>query len=137
MSLIVLFHLTFTFIFLAKKFQFQQNKRILNEHLICSNPQIQGTTRLTNWYCNGCDQWHEAYKNARDIIKFTTWELQRYITNHKNLFNIHLIVCWSPSIIFIVTSNYKSCVVKFIVFLTFYYLNYLWLVIRLFLRPII
>ena len=35
--------------------------------------------------CNGCDQWHEAYKNVKDIIKFTTWELQRYIINHKNL----------------------------------------------------
>ena len=25
-------------------------------------------------------------QNARDIIKFTTWELQRYIPNHKNSF---------------------------------------------------
>ena len=25
------------------------------------------TNFTTNWCCNGCDQWHEAYKNARDI----------------------------------------------------------------------
>ena len=49
---------------------------------------------------------------------------------------MHLIVCWSAPIIFIVTSNHKSYVVKFIVFLTFSYLNYLWLVTHLFVRPI-
>ena len=42
------------------------------------------TNFTTNWCCNEYDQWHEAYKSARDITKFTTWELQRYITNHKN-----------------------------------------------------
>ena len=34
------------------------------------------TNLTTNWCCNECDQWHEVYKNIRNIIKFTTWELQ-------------------------------------------------------------
>ena len=35
------------------------------------------TNFTTNWCCNECDQWHETYKNTRNIIKFTIWELQR------------------------------------------------------------
>ena len=30
------------------------------------------TNFTTNWYYKWCDQWDEAYKNARDIIKFIT-----------------------------------------------------------------
>ena len=55
--------------------------------LIAISPNAKVITNFTtNWYCNGCDQWHEAYRNTRDIIKFTMLELQRYITNHKNSF---------------------------------------------------
>ena len=68
------------------------------------------TKFTTNWYSNGCDQWHEVYKNVRDIIKLTTWELQRYIINHKNHSKRHLIIWWNLPIIFIVISNYKSYV---------------------------
>ena len=63
------------------------------------------TNFTTNWCCNECDQWHEAYKNTRNIIKFTTWELQRYITNHKyslkNAFNS-----------FLKSTNYIHCHIK-------------------------
>ena len=65
---------------------------------------------------------HENYKDISSITKIHS--------------KMHSIVCWNSLIIFIVTSNYKSYVVKFIVFLTFSYLNYLWLVIRLFVKPI-
>ena len=53
---------------------------------------------------------HENYKDISPITKIHS--------------KMHSIVCWNPPIIFIVISNYKSYVVKFIVFLTFSYLNY-------------
>ena len=65
---------------------------------------------------------HENYKDISPITKIHS--------------KMHSIVYWSPPIIFIVTSNYKNYVVKFIIFLTFFYLNYLWLVTRLFVEPI-
>ena len=49
---------------------------------------------------------------------------------------MHLIGCWSPSIIFIITSNYIGYIVKLIVFLILSYLNYLWLVLHLFVRHV-
>ena len=30
------------------------------------------TNFTINWCCNKCDQWYEAYKNTRNIIKLTT-----------------------------------------------------------------
>ena len=66
------------------------------------------TNFTINWYCNECDQWHEAYKNTRNIIKLTT-ENYKYISPITNINSkIHSIVCWNLPIIFIVTSNYES-----------------------------
>ena len=64
-----------------------------------------------------------------------TLQLETYkdillITKKKS--KIYLISCWSLLIIFIITSNYKYYIVKFIIFLILSYLNYLWLVLHLF-----
>ena len=56
------------------------------------------------------------------------------ITKKKS--KIYLISCWSILIIFIITSNYKDYIVKYIVFLILSYLNYLWLVLHLFVRHV-
>ena len=66
------------------------------------------TNFTINWCCNKCDQWYEAYKNTRNIIKLTT-KNYKDISPITNIYSkMHSIVCWNLPIIFIVTSNYKS-----------------------------
>ena len=76
-------------------------------------------------------------KDVRDqyskFLQYSAYKIVSPIT--KNNSKIYLLGYWSLPIIFIITSVYKGYVVKFIIFLVFYYMKYLlWLMTHLFVR---
>ena len=68
------------------------------------------TNLTSNWYCNGCDQWHETYKNAETLQNLQHENCKDILPITKNHSKMYSVACWSPPIIFIATSNYKSYV---------------------------